>query len=86
MRLCSANPLPGKRPICRQSLDAEGTNPLYAPDCSKNVGWELSGVEVHSMTAHSQSNLIQQGIGRDGMRQKTSITGNLVRPKMAHLI
>jgi hypothetical protein len=38
------------------------------------------------MAMRSQSNLFEQGIGWDWMGQKTSITGNLVRPKMAHLI
>jgi hypothetical protein len=40
---------------------------------------------VRSKAVRSQSNLIQQGIGWDWMGQKASITGNLVRPKMAHL-
>jgi hypothetical protein len=41
---------------------------------------------VRSMAVRSQSKLIQQGICWNRMRQKASIAGNLVRPKMAHLI
>jgi hypothetical protein len=42
--------------------------------------------EARLVAARSQSNFIQQGIGWNGMRQKTSVAGNLVGPKMAHLI
>jgi hypothetical protein len=41
--------------------------------------------EARLTAARSHSNLVQQGICWDRMRQKTSVAGNLVGPKMADL-
>jgi hypothetical protein len=72
-------------PHTAQALDHRRRGDLLL-QISKTLGKRLALLSiVRSMAAHGQSKLIQQGICRNRMRQKASIAGNLVRPKMAHL-
>jgi hypothetical protein len=72
-------------PHTAEALDHRRRGDLLV-QISERLGKRLALLSmVRSMTVRSQSNLIQQGICRDWMGQKTSIAGNLVRSKMAHL-